>query len=476
MKRYLLVSVLILIFASSLLSDYTSDKSRGNSAYKKGDYLTAYKYLYKAYKVKKDDATKKKLIFLAKKVKSHLVEKVMKNSGIIDQVGELKASFNAMGPAFAQDDDGRIDPEIYKKIIKAGGEIYDQDEILKNVRYYLHKKYYAPYMIENLIWLDTKTGKKITALEIEGSSSENAMKIMKYAEKFKESSANQVKLKLVKRLIKATNLEEHVRMKSRVMADQLGKGINDASEGAELIPEAKINQLKGLFEKSMLEGYEKTMIGVYMYIYRNATDKELEKYVLYLESKPARWFSKVASEAFRYGMGIGARKYGKALGRIMLTRGDDEKKHSIGWRYYSFPEMGYRVMFPLKPKYLEQNVAGEGEDPVMLEFEMVETQICSYTVAVMNGYFANANKEEIDVIMKSAADASVQKGGKEISRKWGHVGGHRTLDMVMKSDSLITYNRLIMVNGSFFQIMYIALIEADDKKNRLAFRDSFEPI
>ena len=131
-------------------------------------------------------------------------------------------------------------------------------------------------MEKYLEWLNTDFGKKITDLEIKGSSSEAVFAIMSYAFKIQSNPPDEKRIELAERLIRILDIAEHGVKKSETIFLKMIEGMNKTLPENRRLSEEVIETIKISVKKSAAKQMENLLIPTVLYIYQSLSDDELK--------------------------------------------------------------------------------------------------------------------------------------------------------------------------------------------------------
>jgi hypothetical protein len=214
----------------------------------------------------------------------------------------------------------KLPPEFFHALQRAGRDAFEGTKMRKRVLEVMESRLDPEVAQEVLAWLLSPLGKKITALESIQFSPKTLQDLQVFGKQLQSNPPPQKRLALIRRLDTATaasdkNVEVALTILVQTatpMADAMwrekGMGVEEMRRQIDLRrPQWEENARKS------------TQIGL-IYIYRNLTDKELERYVSFSESKTGTTYHKVAFEALMAALTDAAQDNGKSIAKILENR------------------------------------------------------------------------------------------------------------------------------------------------------------
>jgi hypothetical protein len=461
MKRSLLLTAIALFLYSML---YASGSDSG--------VLAQYEGYYVSYKAKHDAALKAKLDALAAQAKPLIIEEFMEKSGLKTQFKDIGSMAKGMTPVYLANMGIAPDEKAKQKFDEMADGIFDPEKMIAGIRAYMDKYYSADAMMENILWLDSDTGKKMTGLEIRETSSGNTQALVDFVKAFREEDLTAARKKIFEELSVVTEQDRTEQQLAAGVVKQLSQGLNEAVEENYRVSGAKISEMaKKATENIGSEAEKRTSLAMKAFTYGTASDAELRQYADHLGSRYGKWSISAVNNATVMAVCTAAHEYGKMMGKCAADLRSQVGSED-GWQEYVFKEEKCRVKMPSQPKYQEQTIQTQA-GAILLKMRTAETDSAAYTVSTVNDYIQrDADPETADKILMGAAKGSAQKN-EIISTKYIETGGFRGIDVVFTGKGIKTYNRIILAGRDFYQLLYICAVNDNTTKNLQIFLDSF---
>jgi len=173
-----------------------------------------------------------------------------------------------------------------------------------------------PVNIKELLrWYSSPLGTKITGLEnsslrVQASDLEET-----FLKEFKSKPISQTRLALAQRLDKATEASP------QELAECYNIFFNEMLRYLESVPKEKQQELRRLIESqraAQLQKLDESPKPVTLFTYQNLSDPELERYVVFSETRPSRIFSRAINSVFYAALKGVMKNAGDAIGRAMV--------------------------------------------------------------------------------------------------------------------------------------------------------------
>ena len=218
-----------------------------------------------------------------------LIDEALEISGIKRQLEGLPAQVKA-GVDLSQ---SPLPPKERAAVTKILGDAFRPGPILASIRAALQKNYDPLPMGLTLAQLRTPTARKIVALERTTADPDIVQKVQAFAAQLKDAPPAPERVARLAQLDAATGSTDFVlefKMASvtavfRVISTLMPQEQRPAAAKAEAAAKQLINQQREVTRQEMLV--------LFLYVYRGATDEELDEYVAMGSGEPGRWFQAV---------------------------------------------------------------------------------------------------------------------------------------------------------------------------------------
>ncbi len=242
--------------------------------------------------------------------KTHLRE-LMELSGLQQQVDQVPA--HAL--SFLKEEEERLPPDQYALMTRVFQETYDAEKLLSGVQDRIEKNFDSERASGALEWMRSPLARRISRLEEESSSPEALKQMQVLSEQLRTSPAPEPRLKLIRRLDKATRGTEMATDMVILNAWGVEIGLNALlPEKRRSGPDMLLRQAALAHDQMIREQKELMKVG-FLYTYQTLTDSELERYVTFAESDAGQWCYRTIREAFKDVLSEAALNIGKGVDR-----------------------------------------------------------------------------------------------------------------------------------------------------------------
>jgi hypothetical protein len=211
----------------------------------------------------------------------------------------------------------KLPPELFNALQRAGRHAF-QAAKMRNRALATMKNSCDPELAQEVLdWLLSPLGQEITALESIQFSSKTVQEVQTFAKQLQSNPPPQERYNLIRRLDAATGAsEKNVEVALEILVQTATAMQGAFSKGGKISVEEMRRQM-ALRRPQLEEDAKKTTQVSLTYLYRTLTDRELERYVSFSESKTGTAYHKMAFEALMAALSEAAEENEKAVSKIM---------------------------------------------------------------------------------------------------------------------------------------------------------------
>ena len=235
----------------------------------------------------------------------------MQKSGLWNQLATIEPAVQ-QDIAKAQFRFGALDSKKISMFRKAASEAYAVDRLRDVIHMRLAATLTSDDLTLALAWLDSPLGARITRLE-EAAAASNAAATLReeaVAQAFASLAAD--RRALVARLSAATDTPAATA--NMIVNTMLGIAHGVAACTANDAPATELDRRAPLMRAQLKGALEPTILALFAPTYVSLSDSELEQYVVYLESDPARTLTTQVLGVFDASMFEAAKDLGRRIG------------------------------------------------------------------------------------------------------------------------------------------------------------------
>jgi len=292
------------------------------------------------------------------------------------------------------------------------------EKILGEVRSGLAGDYRKKALKKYLKWLNSKTGKKVTELEIAATSPQAAVGIMVYAMKMQQTPPPESRATLAKRMIRVLGYEERLERRTGAIFSKIMTGINQALAVDRKLSGDQLEEINRIFIAQSSKQTKSALLPTVLFTYEALDDKEFERYVRFLESPEAAWFNDVIFNSQLDAFEADAARFGTAVAGE-IAKLDIEKPEAVHWKTYRAGDRSFSLKFPGQPEENDTEIpTGDGSLTMhALTAEaggvaVVFTWVNDYPPLLEQGY----DTEEI--LTNASKGAAANVGGAVLDKKF----------------------------------------------------------
>jgi len=248
-----------------------------------------------------------------KQIKRVSVVELYDRSGmgnLIDQVAELYLSSLAQHR-------GKLPPDIFTALQRAGRDAFAGTKMRKKVLQVMKSSFDPELAREVLGWLLSPLGQKITTLESIQFSPKTLQDMQAFERRLQSNPPPQNRLELIRRLDAAAGASEKNAEVALMILAQTATAMEEAMSKENRMDVQEMKRELDLRRPHLEDNARKSTEISFIYIYQTLTDKELDRYVSFSESKTGTAYHKMAFEALMAALSDAAEENGKAVARIL---------------------------------------------------------------------------------------------------------------------------------------------------------------
>jgi hypothetical protein len=210
-------------------------------------------------------------------------------------------------------------PALYNDFVQAAQQSFDSEKIRSKVHAALVRSLDPPLIQQVMRWFETPLGRKITALEHAASAPEAFKEIQNFADQLKSDPPRASRLALVERLDIASGASEkaaEIRILSFLATFTAMNQVKP--EDQRIDTQGLRREVEARREEILSHNKMMTKVG-FLYSYRSLSDADLERYVSFSESEPAKTYDDQTYEALKAALLGAISAYGKVAAGIVGT-------------------------------------------------------------------------------------------------------------------------------------------------------------
>jgi len=240
-------------------------------------------------------------------------ERLMRHSGLWDQLGSTAAGARAGIEAAARGQLTTLSPEEVQRLLQATDAAFSADVLRPVVRRALAARQ-APGQLPALeAWYEGDLGRRITSLEVAASrperDSERAIRsgIRRLAE------APEARKRLLESLVESTRAAEFITNMTIHVAVAVQRGVASVKPDGPVAPVATLREAFAAQRAQMLQAYRGMSQALYAETYQSLPDGELASYLEFLRSAAGRQFLEATMQAMEEALVGAAERLGTRL-------------------------------------------------------------------------------------------------------------------------------------------------------------------
>ena len=245
-----------------------------------------------------------------------LIEEALELTGITKQLAGLAAQVTQntnLGKS-------PLDAKERAALLQALAAAFGAEPILATVRGVLRKDYDPQLMGVFVAQLRTPTLRRLTAMEVEADTPELAQKLPAFAAGLKANPPPAARMSRLARLDAATGTAAYmlelrgavVRAGVRAIEPMLPPARRPKPGAVDAAIAGMIAQQRDLMRQEVLV--------LFLYVYRGATDAELDEYIAFEESEAARWFQGLYRRALIEGLAAASENAVRRIARALPAK------------------------------------------------------------------------------------------------------------------------------------------------------------
>lgn len=241
-----------------------------------------------------------------------LIDKVLERSGAKRQIGLYAGIVSSSLPALPG---GGGDGALKRRLTEVITDAYRFEKIYPTVREVFRRRFHQANILSVLAWLDSPTGKKMTASEVEANTPEAMRRAAAFDGQFeKMSEARKRLLERMERALRVTDL--HVEVVALSLREVLAGMQGTLREGDRMSDDQIAVVVEGVRSMPRDQLLRNALVSVAC-MYRDLPDGDLEEGIRFYESSAGRWFNETSIKAITAAVGKASREIGERLGSNM---------------------------------------------------------------------------------------------------------------------------------------------------------------
>lgn len=215
---------------------------------------------------------------------------------------------------------GKIPPDLFNALQRAGRDAFEGAKMRKKVLQVMKSSFDPALAQEVLVWLLSPLGQKVTALEGIQFSPKALQDMRAFGKRLQSNPPPHNRLELTRRLDAAAGASEKNSEVAFMILVQTATAMEEAISKVNRMDVEEMRRELDLRRPQLEEKARKSTEISLLYIYQTLTDKELQRYVSFSESKTGMTYHKIAFEALMSALSNAAEENGKAVAKILGHR------------------------------------------------------------------------------------------------------------------------------------------------------------
>lgn len=155
------------------------------------------------------------------------------------------------------------------------------------------------------------------------------------------------------------------------------------------------------------------------------------------------------------------------------------KETRLEWKNFSFPESGFSVDLPKAPERIKQSIDVPKTD-LKINYETFLSEPSDNLVFVVSvwNYPSQIDMSKPEVNLKDGFNGMLAAlpGSEVMNMKMSEVQGFKSLDFLVKNDTIYFQGKLLLVHNTLYQIFTVYKDSEDMTNNYIHFINSFKLI
>ncbi len=258
--------------------------------------------------------------------KNKLILEILEKSGAKQQIEAIPMVVQSLIQIQLAAQGMNNNQELSLAIQKSFEKFFLAENMIKAITKHFEANFNRTHLEKYLEWLNTDFGRKITDLEIKGSSPEAVFAIMAYSFQIQANPPEEKRMKLSQELIKILDVEKQGAKKSEAIFIKMIEGMNKNLSEEQKLSGDIIENIKLTVKKSAEDQMNMLLIPTILYIYQSLSDDEFEKYTDFLKTEAGQWFNKHLLDATLFAIEQDSEKIGQEMGKRIAEIGMPDKK------------------------------------------------------------------------------------------------------------------------------------------------------
>lgn len=240
-------------------------------------------------------------------------ERLMRNSGLWEQLGITAAGARAGIEAAARSQLTPLNGEEVQRLLKATDGALEAGTLRAAVREALAARVKPAHLGAIEAWLQSELGRRITALEVAASRPDrDSDRVIRSGIK-RLAEAPEARQKLIESLVDSTRVAEAIADMTMHVAVAVQRGVAGVQAGAQAPPVSVLRERFAAQRVSMLQAYRGMAQALFAEMYQGLADAELTQYLEFVRSEAGAQFVDASMQATEHALLQAAEQLGAKL-------------------------------------------------------------------------------------------------------------------------------------------------------------------
>ena len=240
-------------------------------------------------------------------------ERLMRSSGLWEQLGATAAGARAGIEAGAASQRTAIDGEELKRLLAATDAAFAAETLRGSVRRTLAERL-KPEQLRSLDgWLDGPLGQRITKLEVEATAPDRDSERTIRAGIARLAAAGDERRKLIDQIVLSSRAAEAITNMTINVAVAVQRGMAQVRPDQPAPPVAELREAMAAQRAQFLQAYTGMTMALFAEMYAPLPDADLAEYLAFLRSEAGRHFTDAAMAAVERALVDAAERLGNRL-------------------------------------------------------------------------------------------------------------------------------------------------------------------
>lgn len=240
-------------------------------------------------------------------------ERLMRSSGLWDQLGSTAAGARAGIEAAARNRLTALSEEEVQRLLRATDAAFAADTLRAAVRRALALRVPAAHLEPLEAWLGGELGRRITAIEVAASRPDRDSDRAIRAGIARLSQAPESRKRLIENLVESTRAAESITNMTINVAVAVQRGMASVKPDGPAAPVATLREAFAGQRAQMMQAYRGMSQALFADMYQALPDAELARYLEFLRGTPGQQFLEATMQAMEQALVEAAERLGTRL-------------------------------------------------------------------------------------------------------------------------------------------------------------------